>query len=176
MFSSPIQSYRLKGISKPGVDPTRHAIVFSKKDDPGPSKQEKAVLAHNRVAMKQSIRVVPDQLTEMLDPMSRINYSELYTVQYRAKVKPMGSIHPHYRTYFDRDSWQVLGPILFPGLTGQWTREALVSLASLGAALPSASSSRRQDRALPSNRNDADDDDDDDDEESSSEEKSSEED
>ncbi|KAK4502650.1 hypothetical protein PRZ48_006076 [Zasmidium cellare] len=39
-----------------------------------------------------AVRVDPDQPTEKLTPMSRINYGKVYTVEHNVKVKPLGTV------------------------------------------------------------------------------------
>lgn len=52
--------------------------------------------------MLASILVVADKPTEALDPTSRINFAELYTVQYNCKVMPFGHVHEKFHARFDR--------------------------------------------------------------------------
>lgn len=40
------------------------------------------------------IRVVPDDPSEKLDEMSRIDFGKIHSIYYNLKVKPFGTVHP----------------------------------------------------------------------------------
>jgi hypothetical protein len=40
------------------------------------------------------IRMDPKTLRDQLDPLSRLNYAKIYTVEYNVKVSFIGKIHP----------------------------------------------------------------------------------
>lgn len=103
-----IQTYQGQSVSKDGLDPAHHAFVHIK-DDPG-----------KRRGMQDSIGVAADPGGE-LNPLSCINYSELYTVQFNSVVRPLGNIDPRFEATFDQSSWQVLGDFCFPSAVEQHT-------------------------------------------------------
>lgn len=51
--------------------------------------------------MLPPIRVVARNPAVMLDPESRINFSELHTIQYNWKVRPFGHVHERFHGRFD---------------------------------------------------------------------------
>lgn len=75
----PIQTYTGQGIAKGSTVARHHAIIYSGKSEPEPSKMEKNVLKKTR--MLRAIRVRPRTRSEKLDPMSRINFGKIYTIE-----------------------------------------------------------------------------------------------
>lgn len=131
----PIQSYRSQGVSKEGVDPSHHAIVHTTRSEPDPLASE--VRRGLDEQMRPSIRVSPDDPQDRLGPESRINYSEVYTVQYNAKVKALGNIHESSTEDFDRACWQILGDICFTAVTAAFS-QSLSRMQTLRDALQAA--------------------------------------
>ena len=131
---SPIQTYGGRGVFKDGLNPRHHAIIYSNPEDNAPSPQERAKGVD--ALMLTPIRVTTDVPTDRLDPMSRISYSEMYTVQYNTKVKPVGLIHPRSTFMFDRDAAIVQGSSTFPLLGA--TLAAQIAQATQGLASMSA--------------------------------------
>lgn len=43
----------------------------------------------------QTIRINPDVRTEVLSPMSRINFAKVYTIEHNVKVRNIGVVHPN---------------------------------------------------------------------------------
>lgn len=103
-LSRPIYTYGGKGVSKEGVDPSHHAIAYTHK--PKLSKEEEASVAGT--TMLESIHVEPKVPWRRLDPMSRINFSELHTVHYKPNVKPFGHIDDRMHALFDSLRFRVL--------------------------------------------------------------------
>lgn len=101
-------------MTKPGVEPRHHSIAFSGRPHPGPSDEEieENVADH----MLGPVRIDLDEPTDMLDPLSRINWSETYTVQHNVKVKPVGNVNPNYVPCVEQNSWRVLGFVFPQGL------------------------------------------------------------
>ena len=44
--------------------------------------------------LPQAIRVDPDDLSEKLDPRSRIDFGEVYTIEHNVKVRSLGTVNP----------------------------------------------------------------------------------
>ena len=87
----PVTVYR-HGASNPGVSKSEHTIVHTSQSAPSPSAEESSV--EGEPAMwALAIRVVPDNQTDKLSEMSRINYGEVYTIDHRVRVKPFGMVH-----------------------------------------------------------------------------------
>jgi hypothetical protein len=77
----PILTYGYQGVLKSGVYPKDHTIVYSSKRD-GPSflGRERGLIIH------KPIRIDINDPRHKLDPISRINYGKVYTVEYNVKV------------------------------------------------------------------------------------------
>ena len=92
----PVVTYGRQGVGKRGVVKAEHAIVHTTRDSPRPVPAE---LPHrNEDGMRsQPIRIVPDQPTDKLDSMSRIDFGKIYTIQHNIKVKPFGNVHERSR-------------------------------------------------------------------------------
>lgn len=129
-------------MSKAGVNPSDHAIVYTKINR-GPSTLE--VRQGVDKAMQPAIEVVPDDPAELLDPYSRLNYSELYTVQFNAKVKALGMLHPRSRPVFDESSSAVLRFRMFPPPMQQMT-ERMQQLRTLRASQAESSTQAQTQR------------------------------
>jgi hypothetical protein len=81
----------------------KHGIAFtdqvgkhSKKKivEPSPHRSEKP--AKGEDGMQSPIRVIPESRHLKLDPMSRINYSKVYTVEHNVKVCYFGDVDEKY--------------------------------------------------------------------------------
>ena len=130
-FNRPITTYSRRATTKPGVVKSHHAIIYTDRE-PDEIQGERRT---NSPPMLTSIRVAKDDPSTMLDPLSRINYSEVYTVQLNVKVKAFGWIHPNFRHLFDGDSRYVLERLLFQQLATQ----SLNTMPTMSLALPSYS-------------------------------------
>ena len=56
-----------------------------------------------------SIRIVPDDKSFSLDPISRLNFGKVYTIDYSVKVKSIGMVHRtsmRHLLYQFRDVWK----------------------------------------------------------------------
>lgn len=97
MMDRPITTYSKRGVSKPGVNPESHAIVYS-------ASQRPTRLASEVGMTKEALAVetVPGQ---KLDPMSRANFEKVYTVEHNIKVQQVGMVAkqslPKLKTYWN---------------------------------------------------------------------------
>jgi len=91
----PIVTYGQQGVGKPGVNKSEHAIVFTGKDPPVPLPTE--LPQRGETGMRsEPIRINPDDPSDKLDPVSRIDFGKVYTVLHNVKVRSMGEVHPKY--------------------------------------------------------------------------------
>ena len=97
MFCSalPIMTYGGRGVSKPGVRKSDHAIIFTGTSAPQPREDE--LPGRDEEPMRgRPIFVVPDETNTSLDPMSRIDLVKIHTINHNLKVKSFGFVHPNY--------------------------------------------------------------------------------
>lgn len=103
----PISTYSQQGVAKRGVRKADHAIIFTGKHPPRvaaseiPDRGEPPLLS-------RPIRVIPDQPTDSLDPMSRLNFGNPVTIPHNVKVKSFGMVHRDSLQYFKYQFRQVL--------------------------------------------------------------------
>ncbi|KAK4623991.1 hypothetical protein CLAFUW4_05682 [Fulvia fulva] len=91
----PIATYGSQGVGKPGVKKSEHAIIHTGRDAPSPQASEAPARGAGESPMRSMpIRVVPDDPRELLDPLSRIDFGKIHTVQHNIKARPMGMVHP----------------------------------------------------------------------------------
>ena len=90
-------TYNGQGVAKRGAASAHHAIIYTG-TEPRPTQAER-----KKGTMRSSIKVAQDDPATRLDPLSRLNYSRIYTVEHNAKVKAFGWIHPNSRRQFDID-------------------------------------------------------------------------
>ncbi|KAF7179470.1 hypothetical protein CNMCM7691_008403 [Aspergillus felis] len=81
----PITTYSGQGVTEPGIDPAKHAIVYMRGSTPTRRANEPQMI-------KEPLEVEPARPDEKLDLMSRLNFGKVYTVEYNAKVRPIGMI------------------------------------------------------------------------------------
>ena len=108
----PIQTYQGRGVSKPRTVKSEHAIIYSTKKPPAPRSDEAPCRLDDGTIepdMLEPIRVVPKYKTEELDPMSRVNFVRLYTVEHNTKVKEFGSVHRDYEYLLEGQFYQCWG-------------------------------------------------------------------
>jgi len=84
-----IFTYSGQGVAKSGVDPSTHAVIFTTDSRPKTDPREPKMT-------KEAIAVVPIFRDRKLDPMSRINFAKIYTVEHNVKVKHIGEIQEEY--------------------------------------------------------------------------------
>ncbi|KAK8219841.1 hypothetical protein M8818_000815 [Zalaria obscura] len=90
----PIQTYGGRGVTKPGLDKEEHAIIYT--GDSPPRQLRGELPSGGEDPMRSPIRVVPTSNTMRLDPMSRIHFGRVYTVEKNVKVMDVGTVHPDH--------------------------------------------------------------------------------
>lgn len=90
----PIVSYGSQGVGKRGVVKSEHAIIYTGERVPLPTMEERPKRDEEPMRPR-AIRVVPDDPINKLDPMSRIDFAKVHTIQHNIKVKPYGTVHQH---------------------------------------------------------------------------------
>jgi hypothetical protein len=94
-------TYQLQGTMKRGVKPQDHAIIYT--EEKGPKRQKVREAAGEEKLQKQPIRVEPASSRDRLDPLSRLNYAKIYTVENNVKVCFIGRIHKKSVAVFIKD-------------------------------------------------------------------------
>lgn len=89
----PIMTYSKQGVGKQGVNKSEHAIIYTGSQPPKPLSSELPQSAGEAPMRQQAVRVVPDDRESKLDPMSRIDFGKVHTVQHNIKVRPFGMVH-----------------------------------------------------------------------------------
>lgn len=84
-FTSPIYTYNRRGVSKYSADAAKHSIVYTEGTRPMAAADEPRM-------SRAPIEIRPNSLEHRLDPMSRLNFSKLFTVEYNVKVLPVGKV------------------------------------------------------------------------------------
>lgn len=79
-------------MAKKGINKKHHAIAYTTRKEPAPQENEKPRTADEK-PMLPGIRVVPKKKQFKLDPMSRIDFSRIYTVEHNVKVFDFGNVH-----------------------------------------------------------------------------------
>lgn len=93
-WAIPINTYRGYGVAKHGfkqVDIDGHAVIHASTAEPYTSPREP-------IMRKEPLKVNMVQ-GERLDPMSRINFTTVHTVQHNVKVKNIGIVHPDSKVH-----------------------------------------------------------------------------
>jgi hypothetical protein len=91
-FALPILTYGGKGVGEKRVVKCDHAIVFTGQDVPFPNENE--LPAPGESPMRNiPIRILLDDESERLDPMSRINLREHHQLHKNIKTKNIGRVH-----------------------------------------------------------------------------------
>ncbi|ORY18203.1 hypothetical protein BCR34DRAFT_456380, partial [Clohesyomyces aquaticus] len=85
-----IQTYGRRGVPDNKVK-AHHAMMYTGTTVPSPLQSELPVGTIDR-AMGPPIRVLPYYLYEKLDPLSRVNFFKIYTVEHNVKVRPFGKV------------------------------------------------------------------------------------
>ena len=81
----PITTYAGRGTAKPGVDASTHAIIYMSNSKPSRLQSEAEMI---RVPLK----VEPADPSQKLDPLSRVNFAKMYTVEHNVRVMPVGQL------------------------------------------------------------------------------------
>ncbi|OQN96401.1 hypothetical protein B0A48_17653 [Cryoendolithus antarcticus] len=88
----PITTYNGRGVSKPGVIKSDHAIVYTGRTCPHPRPEEYP--ARREAPMRpESICVDPDDKSTKLDSMSRLDFGKVDTIQHYVKAKSFGKVN-----------------------------------------------------------------------------------
>lgn len=82
---SPVSTYGGQGVAKRGIDPRSHAVMYMA--DTGP-----LVGSDEPRMTKKPLRIVPASPGEKLDPMSRLNFGKVHTVEHNIRVRPIGRV------------------------------------------------------------------------------------
>lgn len=103
----PILTYSGQGVAKRGVKKSDHAIIYTGRIAPEPVQTERP--QRGEAGMRPgSIRVDPDEPHIRLDPMSRICFGKVYTIEHNVKVQSIGMVNRAYMQsllYNFRDVW-----------------------------------------------------------------------
>ncbi|EAW14327.1 uncharacterized protein ACLA_073620 [Aspergillus clavatus NRRL 1] len=83
----PITTYGGQGVAKLGVIPEQHAVVYMRGTRPRYG-------SHEPRMTKDPLEIEPATPDQKLDPMSRLNFGKVYTVEHNVKVLPVGIISP----------------------------------------------------------------------------------
>lgn len=86
--SSPVQTYRGRGATKPGLIMQDHGVIHTSETAPP--------LLEGEHLTKYSIRVIPTA-DEVLEPASRVNYGKPYAVEHNVKVLDVGMVFEDHR-------------------------------------------------------------------------------
>jgi hypothetical protein len=88
----PISTYGGQGVSKPGVTKSDHAIIYTGRREPQHLPKEEPERGE-RPMQPVSILVDPDSSKNVLDPLSRIDFRAVHTIQYNIKAKALGQVN-----------------------------------------------------------------------------------
>ncbi|KAH8656069.1 hypothetical protein BGZ60DRAFT_417710 [Tricladium varicosporioides] len=92
----PVLTYQGQGVNKKGIRKEGHAALYSSTDKPS--------FAPGEVLHIKPISVQMSSPKEKLDPMTRINFNKVYTVEHNVKIFIIGKIHPDHKQQF-YDAW-----------------------------------------------------------------------
>ncbi|KAF2843245.1 hypothetical protein M501DRAFT_905314, partial [Patellaria atrata CBS 101060] len=92
----PIQTYSGKGVAKKSVIKEHHAIIYTGKSLPNDIPKPKELPGREEGPMREPIRVKQNVKYEKMDPMSRVNFAKIYTVEHNVKVYDFGNVHPRF--------------------------------------------------------------------------------
>jgi hypothetical protein len=82
----PLNTYNRQGTTKNGVQSQYYAVVYAQGSEP--------LFAPGEMMTKRPISIVVENNLEKLDPMSRLNFGRVYTVEHNLKVSKVGRIAP----------------------------------------------------------------------------------
>lgn len=85
----PIISYGSRGVAKPGIKKSDHAIIYTG-NEPAPMEGETPGLK------SEAIKVQPAGLGERLKDESRIDFGKVYTIEHDIKTRPFGKVDPAF--------------------------------------------------------------------------------
>jgi hypothetical protein len=84
----PLNTYNRQGTTKNRVQSQHYAVVYAQGSEP--------LLAPGEMMTKRPISIVVENNLEKLDPMSRLNFGRVYTVEHNLKVSKVGRIAPEH--------------------------------------------------------------------------------
>lgn len=113
MYARPITTYGRRGLSKPGVLKRHHAVIYSGRVEPERVAGEMPGPGEHDVL--PSIQVRPTDEDDRMDPMSRLNFGKLYTVEHNVRVFNYGMVIPDHIPVI-RTQWKQV-------LQGSWPPE-----------------------------------------------------
>lgn len=93
----PVNTYSGKGVAKKGftkADRAAHAIIYM--DD-----ESSYQAADETDITKRAIMVIPADDDQKLDPMSRLNFGKVHTVEHNVRVMHVGRVDPKSLPYFE---------------------------------------------------------------------------
>ena len=93
----PVNTYNGRGVAKKGFndsDRSAHSIIYMKGELPFQADDETGIT-------KRSIMVNPHAPDQKLDPMSRLNFGKVHTVEHNVRVMPVGRIDTKSLPYFE---------------------------------------------------------------------------
>jgi hypothetical protein len=110
----PIQTYGGRGVPENKAN-NHHAIMYTGRDPPPPTFSEMAPI---EPPMGEPIRVIGDKPWNTMDPMSRVNFVKLYTVEHNVKVEEFGKVDANdewklmaqFKSHWGIDDAEVLPP------------------------------------------------------------------
>jgi hypothetical protein len=102
MDRRPLLTYNRHGVGRPDVIKSEHAIAYTGREPPSPTKNELPDLGSHEMPMREAIRVKPIDKLHKLDIMARINFSKIYTVEHHVKVYNFGIVHDEFMDLFQR--------------------------------------------------------------------------
>ncbi|KAK5719525.1 hypothetical protein LTR15_008049 [Elasticomyces elasticus] len=85
----PITTYGTQGMRKSGVRIPDHGIIYTGKTAPVATD----VPSTGPQMQRYPVRVEPDDKTEKLDPLSRIDYSKQHTIDHKRRIRPIGMVN-----------------------------------------------------------------------------------
>jgi hypothetical protein len=88
-----IDTYGGQGVAQRGVKKSEHAIIHTGRTTPR-ARHNELPKAGETGMQPIPIRVNPDNPTDKLDPMSRIHFVGITTVEHNVKVKALGFVNP----------------------------------------------------------------------------------
>jgi hypothetical protein len=100
----PVLTYAGRGVEKQGVVKSQHAIIYSTREPPSarsgelPQRDEDGEV---EAGMRPPIQVTLSSKTaQELDPMMRVNYAKMYSVEHYVKAHEVGDVHPRSMARF----------------------------------------------------------------------------
>jgi hypothetical protein len=90
-----IYTYGGQGTAKNDVRPQDHAVVFV-------HGTEEPILLPEETSNKGAFPIIVEEQSENIDPMSRLDFSRVYTVEHNVKVLKIGRISPEHHERLER--------------------------------------------------------------------------